>query len=55
MKGVELYARVRRAVVVEGKSQRAVAREFGIDRKRPMSTAVFPGLRVAKVRPCSRG
>jgi hypothetical protein len=27
---VELYARVRRAVLVEGKSRRAVAREFGL-------------------------
>ena len=30
---VELYARVRRAVLVEGKSQRAVARELGLARK----------------------
>jgi len=30
---VELYARVRRAVRVEGRSQRAVAREFGLARK----------------------
>ncbi len=30
---VELYGRVRRAVLVEGRSQRAVAREFGIARK----------------------
>ena len=30
---VELYARVRRAVLVEGRSQRAVAREFGLARK----------------------
>jgi transposase len=30
---VELYGRVRRAVFVEGKSQRAVAREFGIARE----------------------
>ncbi|MGO9337275.1 MAG: IS21 family transposase [Terracidiphilus sp.] len=29
---VELYARVRRAALVEGKSQRAVAREFGLAR-----------------------
>jgi transposase len=29
---VELYGRVRRAVLVEGRSQRAVAREFGISR-----------------------
>jgi len=30
---VELYARIRRAVLVEGKSRRAVAREFGLARK----------------------
>ena len=30
---MELYARVRRAVRVEGRSQRAVAREFGLARK----------------------
>jgi hypothetical protein len=30
---VELYGRVRRAVFVEGKNRRAVAREFGIARK----------------------
>jgi transposase len=30
---VELYGRVRRAVFVEGKSQRAVAREFGVARE----------------------
>ena len=30
---VELYARVRRAVHVEGRSQRDVAREFGLARK----------------------
>jgi DNA-binding transcriptional regulator LsrR (DeoR family) len=30
---VELCARVRRAVLVEGKSRRAVAREFGLARK----------------------
>jgi transposase len=33
MYAVELYARVRRAVLVEGKSRRAVAREFGLARK----------------------
>jgi len=33
MYSVELYGRVRRAVFVEGKSQRAVAREFGIARE----------------------
>ena len=30
---MELYGRVRRAVLVEGRSQRAVAREFGISRE----------------------
>jgi transposase len=30
---VELYGRVRRAVLVEGRSQRAVAREFGLSRE----------------------
>ena len=30
---VELYARVRRAVLVEGRSRRAVAREIGLARK----------------------
>jgi hypothetical protein len=29
---VEIYGRVRRAVLVDGKSQRAVAREFGLSR-----------------------
>jgi len=39
---VKLYARVRRAVLVEGLSQRAVAREFGLARKtvRKLSIAV---------------
>jgi transposase len=30
---VELYAKVRRAVLVEGMSRRAAAREFGLARK----------------------
>jgi transposase len=30
---VEIYGRVRRAVLVEGRSQRAVAREFGLSRE----------------------
>ena len=34
---VESYGRVRRAVLVDGKSQRAVAREFGLSRD-----TVFP-------------
>jgi DNA-binding transcriptional regulator LsrR (DeoR family) len=33
MMTLELYARVRRAVLVEGMSQRAAAREFGLARK----------------------
>ena len=43
---VELYGRVRRAVLVDGQSQRAVAREFGISRKtirKMLSYAVPPG------------
>ena len=31
MKDVELYAKVRHAVRIEGLSERAVARRFGID------------------------
>jgi hypothetical protein len=43
---VELYCRVRRAVPVDGRSQREVAREFGISRKtiqKMLSYAVPPG------------
>ena len=43
---VELYGRVRRAVLVDGLSQRAVAREFGISRKtirKMLAYAVPPG------------
>jgi transposase len=42
MKGVELYGQVRRAVFVEGKSQRAVAREFGIDPRTVAKMLRFP-------------
>jgi transposase len=45
---VELYGRVRRAVLVEGRSQRGVAREFGIARKtiqKMLRYAVPPGYR----------
>jgi transposase len=45
---VELYGRVRRAVLVDGVSQRAVAREFGISRKsvrKMVSFSVPPGYR----------
>ena len=43
---VEIYGRVRRAVLVEGRSQRAVAREFGISRdmvRKMLRYAVPPG------------
>jgi transposase len=43
---VELYGRVRRAVRVEGRSQRAVAREFGLSRetvRKMLQYAVPPG------------
>jgi transposase len=43
---VEIYGRVRRAVRVEGKSQRAVAREFGLSRetvRKMLEYAVPPG------------
>jgi transposase len=43
---VEIYGRVRRAVLVEGKSQRAVAREFGLSRdtvRKMLQYAVPPG------------
>jgi transposase len=45
---VELYGRVRRAVLVDGLSQRAVAREFGISRKSVRKMVAFsvpPGYR----------
>jgi len=43
---VEIYGRVRRAVGVEGRSQRAVAREFGLSRetvRKMLQYAVPPG------------
>ena len=43
---VELYGRVRRAVLVEGRSQRAVAREFGLSREsvgKMLRYSVSPG------------
>jgi transposase len=43
---VEIYGRVRRAVLVEGRSQRAVAREFGLSRetvRKMLQYAVPPG------------
>jgi transposase len=45
---VEIYGRVRRAVRVEGRSQRAVAREFGLSRetvRMMLEFAVPPGYR----------
>jgi transposase len=45
---VEIYGRVRRAVRVEGRSQRAVAREFGLSRetvRKMLEFAVPPGYR----------
>lgn len=43
---MEIYGRVRRAVRVEGKSQRSVAREFGLSREtvgKMLQYAVPPG------------
>src|ERR1700685_21594 len=43
---VEIYGRVRRAVRVEGRSQRAVARDFGLSREtvgKMLQYAVPPG------------
>jgi len=48
---VELYARVRRAVLVEGKSRRAAAREFGLARKtvrKMLEYSLPPGYRRQK-------
>jgi transposase len=48
MYSVELYGRIRRAVFVEGKSQRAVALEFGVARetvRKMLRYAVPPGYR----------
>lgn len=45
---MELYGRIRRAVFVEGKSQRAVAREFGVARetvRKMLCYSVPPGYR----------
>jgi len=51
MKGVELYARVRHAVQIEGLSRREVARRFGIDPRTVAKMMVFsvpPGYRRSK-------
>jgi transposase len=59
MKTVELYARVRRAVLVEGMSRRAAAREFGLARKtvsKMLEYAAPPGYQRQKpVRRCPSG
>jgi hypothetical protein len=56
MKQVELYAQVRRAVYVEGMSQREAARRFGIDPRtvaKMLAFSVPPGYRRSRppVRP----
>ena len=46
MKGVELYGRVRHAVRIEGLSERAAARRFGLDPRtvnKMMKFSVPPG------------
>ena len=51
MKGVELYARVRHAVQIEGLSRREAARRFGIDPRtvaKMMAFSVPPGYRRSK-------
>jgi len=48
MYSVELYGRVRRAVLVEGRSQRSVAREFGLARvtvRKMLGYSIPPGYR----------
>jgi transposase len=48
MYSVEIYGRIRRAVLVEGKSERAVASEFGVARetvRKMLRYAVPPGYR----------
>ena len=48
MYSVEIYGRVRRAVLVEGRSQRSVAREFGLARvtvRKMLGYSVPPGYR----------
>jgi ribosomal protein S14 len=45
---VEIYGRIRRAVLVEGRSQRSVAREFGLTRvtvRKMVGYSIPPGYR----------
>jgi hypothetical protein len=44
MNSVEIYARVRRAVLVDGMSRRAAAREFGLARKAVHKMLEFSGV-----------
>ena len=51
MKRVELYGRVRHAVIVQGMSRREAARDFGIDRRtvdKMLAFSVPPGYRRSK-------
>jgi DNA invertase Pin-like site-specific DNA recombinase len=45
MKDVELYAKVRYAIRIEGLSKRAVARQFGIDLRTVDKVLEFSGRR----------
>ena len=56
MYNVELYAKIRRAVMVDGFSQREIARRYGVDRKtvaKMVAFAVPPGYR-RKAKPVAR-
>ena len=51
---MEIYGRVRRAVRVEGRNQRAVARDFGLSRetvRKMLQYAVPPGYQRQQPRP----
>jgi hypothetical protein len=50
---VEIYGRIRRAVLVEGRSQRSVAREFGLARvtvRKMLGYSIPPGYRLEQER-----